>query len=156
MRNQPYILKRRRHNSVRGAAILESVVGLSLLLTILVGTASMIISVQKTNIHANEINIASNAAAEQIEIMKSLTLTELIAAQNNTDITSFEAQRVIDGTLRSLKALPGETVPGKTSIQAVAGGKLLRILVTVDWESPLGPSNYSLVWTREVINASGK
>ena len=148
-------LKFRRHHQ-RSAALIESVIGLSLLLTILVGTASMIITVQKTNIHANELDIANNAAAEQIEVMKSLTLEELIAAQNNTDITSFEAQKVIDGQLRSLKALPGEAVPGKTSIQAVAGGKLVRVLVTVEWDSSLGPSKYSLLWTREVINASGK
>lgn len=156
MRYRPYIKTKRRPSILRGASILESIVGLSLLVTILVGTASMIISVQRTNIHANEINIASNAAAEQIEIMKSLTLEELIAAKNDSNITSFEAQRVIDGTLRSLKPLDGELVAGKTSIEGVAGGKLIRVLVTIEWESPLGPSKYSLVWTREVINASGK
>ena len=140
----------------RSAILIETVVALSLLLTILVGTASMIISVQQTNIHANELNIANNAASEQIEIMKSLTLAELIAAKADPNVTAFEAQRVIDGQIRELKPLPGDTVPGKISIEAVAGGKLIRVHVTVDWQSPLGPRSYSLVWMREVVNASGR
>ena len=145
----------KRHGlSKMSVSLLETVVGLSLLVTILIGTAKLIVSIQRTTIFSNELNVATNAAAEQVELVKTLTINELITLKDDSNFNQFSAQRVVDGKIRALKAIPGQQLPGSIKIEGVAGGKLMRIIVSVNWQSAIGPGKFTLIWTREVVGGN--
>jgi hypothetical protein len=146
------LYKRRRHRFRRSLSLLETIVGMSLLLVALIGTASLITSVQRTNIYSNELDMAVNSASEQIEIIKTLTVVELVAKQNDSTFTNFEVSRVVNGQIRSLTPVAGATSPGVIKIDGVAGGKMIRVTATVRWKSIVGDSQFQMLWAREVLD----
>ena len=131
----------------RSASLVEIVIAAGLFAVVMLGIASMVISVGRSNAFSNEQAAAMAAAAEKLEELKVLDATTLFTNHNGE---TFDVTRTVDNKAITLDVNPAanRAKPGLVTIEPIGNGNFVRVRIQVDWLSTNGTGNFELTWGR--------
>lgn len=110
-------------NRDAGFSMIELMVACIILAAVLISVASMVTRIGVTNMEAKDINVASNAVHQEIEILRSTPYADLINGYDGPLFNELE--------IEGLDRLPG--VQGNLKITDEEAG-LKKVVVTLIWQ----------------------